>query len=169
MTSRNARLLVNFILFSLGLCLLTPGCSDSKPGDKTLAPDRTVVASSQYPTAIDPIQVGSYPAQTKSGAGYFYDDVLEYRVWIHPKSGGDYFRAFASYEPALQFSTNTAGAEEPLVLVRQLKWVNEPDPGKFEPRSDERVTEWQVKWLAAGTKRSEGSIEQFLKEKGAAK
>jgi len=27
---------------------------------------------------------------------------------------------------ALQFSKTTAGAEEPLVLVRQFKWVNEP-------------------------------------------
>jgi len=96
------------------------GCSNSKLSEKDLAPDRTVVPSAQYPTAIDPKLVGAYPARTKSGAGYFYDDVLEYRVWIHPKGGGDdYYRAFASYERALDFSRRTSGAEEPLALVRQ--------------------------------------------------
>ncbi len=149
--------------FIISACLLTFGCSDSK---KNLAPDRTVLTSSQYPPAIDPSKVGSYPALTKSGAGYFYDDVLEYRVWMHPKGGGDdYYRAFASYEPALQFSRTTSGAEEPLVLVRQKKWVNEPEPGKFETRSDERITEWQTAWLSQNTKRSEERIERFLKEK----
>jgi hypothetical protein len=87
-------------------------------------------------------------------------------VWIHPKGGGDdSYRAFASYETALQFSKSTAGAEEPLVLVLQKKWVNEPEPGKFEPRSDERITEWQTAWLSAKTKRADGSIERFLDEK----
>jgi putative acetyltransferase len=152
--------------FILSLCLLASGCSGSKHGGSDLAPDRTVVVSSQYPPAIDPSKVGSYPAMAKSGAGYFYDDVLEYRVWIHPNGGGDdYYRAFASYEPALKFSKSAAGAEEPLVLVRQKKWVNEPEPGKFEPRSDERITEWQTVWLSQNTKRAEDSIERFLKEK----
>lgn len=140
-------------------------------GDKDPAPDRTVVTSSCYPTAVDPSKVGSYPALTKSGAGYFYDDVLEYRVWIHPQGGGDvYYRAFASYEPASQYSKRTAGAEEPLVVVRQKKWINEPEKGNFEPRSDERITEWQTVWLSQDTKRNADSIERFLKEKtGAAK
>jgi hypothetical protein len=64
-----------------------------------------------------------------------------------------------------EYSKGTAGAEEPLVVVRQRKWVNEPEPGKFEPRSDERITEWQVIWLS-GTKRTNDSIERFLREKG---
>jgi putative acetyltransferase len=160
---------VNLLMRSFALIvsfwLLASGCSDS---NRDLVPDRTVVASSQYPPAIDAGKVGSYPALTKSGAGYFYDDVLEYRVWIHPKGGGDnYYRAFASYEPALQFSKSTTGAEEPLVLVHQKKWVNEPEPGKFEPRSDERITEWQTVWLSQNTKRTEDSIDRFLKEKTA--
>jgi len=157
------------IALIIGVFLASFGCSNSKPGEKDLAPDRTVIASSQFPTAVDPNLVGTYPALTKSGAGYFYDDVLEYRVWIHPKNGGDvFYRAFASYEPALQFSKNAAGAEDPLVLVRQRKWINEPETGKFEPRSDERITEWQVQWLS-GNKRTEESIERFLKEKAQAK
>jgi hypothetical protein len=55
-----------------------------------------------------------------------------------------------------------------LVLVRQVKWVNEPKPGQFEPRTDERITEWQVGWLS-GNKRAEASIEKFLTQKGAKK
>lgn len=39
---------------------------------------------SHYPAAIDSALVGTYPAHTKSGGGYFYDDVLEYRVWCRP-------------------------------------------------------------------------------------
>lgn len=49
--------------------------------------DRTVSVSSAYPTAIAPATVGSYPGSVKSGAGYFYDEVLEYRVWLHPERG----------------------------------------------------------------------------------
>jgi hypothetical protein len=39
--------------------------------------------------AIDPNRVGTYSADTKSGGGYFYDDVLEYRVWCNPEKGQD--------------------------------------------------------------------------------
>ena len=66
---------------------------------------------SQYPLAIDANMVGEYPALVKSGAGYFYDDVLEYRVWCHPEhwgidecDGQDYYRTFASFEQAQIFS-----------------------------------------------------------------
>jgi putative acetyltransferase len=151
------------------VALIASGCSRATRTSSDLPPDRTVVAASQQPVAVDPGRVGSYPAKTKSGGGYFYDDVLEYRVWINPPDGGDdYYRAFASFEPASKFSKSTPGAEQPLVLVRQVKWVNEPKPGQFEPRTDERITEWQVGWLS-GNKRSEDSIEKFLLEKGAKK
>ncbi len=144
------------------LFLHVTGCSDSKPDD-ALAPDRTVVASSKHPVAVDPARVGTYPARTKSGAGYFYDDVLEYRVWMKPAGGGDsFYRAFASYEAALQFSKKTPHSEEPLVLVRQFQWINEPKSGVFEACSGERITEWQVDWLS-GSKRAEDSIARFLK------
>ena len=43
------------------------------------------VGPSDFPLAVDPERVGSYPVDAKSGAGYFYDDVLEYRVWVHPE------------------------------------------------------------------------------------
>jgi hypothetical protein len=124
---------------------------------------------SAYPIAIDPGKVGTYSPDAKSGAGYFYDDVLEYRVWFHPDRGAarlngdkDYFVAFAQYEIADAFSKRSQGAEEPIVLVRQREWIDEPRHGQFIPRKDERITEWQVKWLS-GSKRTDKSIEEFLK------
>lgn len=151
--------------------MVLTGCS---PAEKELfSPpiyDRTVSGESQYPVAVDVAKVGSYPGLVKSGAGYFYDDVLEYRVWVHPERGAekkndgdDYFAAFAQYERATEYSRKTAGAEEPLVLIRQLKHINEPSPGVFEIVEGERIAEWQVPWLV-GTKRMEGSVERFLKE-----
>lgn len=32
---------------------------------------------SNYPLAVDPARVGEYPAEAKSGGGYFYDEVLD--------------------------------------------------------------------------------------------
>jgi hypothetical protein len=122
------------------------------------------ITSSAYPIAVDVQKAGSYPALTKSGAGYFYDDVLEYRVWINPPEGGDdYYRAFPRYEDALDFSKKTMGAEEPLVLIRQQEWIDEPNEGEFIPMREERITEWRVKWLS-DSKRTPGAIERFLKE-----
>lgn len=126
----------------------------------------TTETESSYPVAVDPDKVGSYPALTKSGGGYFYDEVLEYRVWVHPSSGGDdYYHAFPTYEQALDFSQTTEGAEEPLVLVLQREWINEPRPNEFIPQEGERITEWRVEWLQ-DNRRQPDSIEQFLKAKG---
>lgn len=120
------------------------------------------------PPCDRPLCHGPVPGEAKSGAGYFYDDLLEYRVWLHPKQDAEplagssaYFAAFAQFEHALAFSRANAGSEEPLALIRQREWVNEPVPGKFVHEKGERITEWKVKWLD-GTKRTAGSIEQFL-------
>jgi putative acetyltransferase len=130
--------------------------------------DRTVSSSSDYPVAIDPLRVGSYSPETKSGAGYFYDDVLEYRVWLHPEKGAqpvnkndDYFVAFAQYERAETFAKSTPGSEPPLVLVRQLQWIDEPEAEHYVQMHGERITEWQVHWLSS-SKRATGSIEEFM-------
>lgn len=122
----------------------------------------------KLPPAIDPKQVGKYPALTQSGGGYFYDHVLEYRVWCHPEvgtpdhdDGGDYFYAFASYDEAFSFSQSTKEAEEPLVLVQQLEWVDEPQEGQYIHKKGERITEWRVEWLADGP-RKPGDIADFI-------
>lgn len=125
--------------------------------------------ASAHPIAVDPEQVGEYPALTKSGGGYFYDDVLEYRVWVHPHAGGedlhdgdDYYYAFATFEEAEACTQDTPGAENPLVLVRQLECISEPAPGVYEHVTAERITEWRVEWLA-DSKRSVTSIADFLR------
>src|SRR5262245_26734971 len=114
------------------------GCGSQVDGFSPASADRAVTGSSKSPTAVDPGRVGKYPGRVKSGAGYVYDEVLEYRVWLHPERGAkrlagdkDYFAAFAEYERALVFSSSAQGAEDPLVLVRQLEWINEPAPGRY--------------------------------------
>jgi hypothetical protein len=149
--------------------LFSVGCADPVTSFGVVKTDRSVTGSSRYPIAVHPELVGTYPGTTKSGAGYFYDEVLEYRVWQHPErgapdlaSGDDYFAAFAQYEKAAEYANSSPGAEEPLVLVRQIESINEPKPGEFEVVREERVTEWQVGWLD-GSKRGPNSIEEFLR------
>jgi hypothetical protein len=121
------------------------------------------VIATKYPVAVDPSKIGQWPALSKSGGGYFFDEVLEYRVWLHPErgaedpdgSGDDYYYAFAICEEALEFSRITPGAEEPLALVRQYEWVNEPQPGEYILEAGERITEWNVDWLSSGRRTSE--------------
>ena len=121
-----------------------------------------------YPDAIDPDLVGEYPAIAKSGAGYFFDDVLEYRVWCHPERGArdefegeDYYYAFATYAEAHEFATACIGTEAPLALVRQREWIDEPETGYFIHMKTERITEWRPEWLADGP-RKPGDIEAFI-------
>lgn len=132
----------------------------------------TATPASPYPAAIDPDLVGEYPAITHSGGGYFYDDVLEYRVWVHPHAGGedlhdgdDYYYPFATFEDAAECADETPGAERPLVLVRQRECIGEPTPGVFEHVTAERITEWRVEWLA-DCKRAATSIPDFLRSRG---
>jgi hypothetical protein len=147
------------------------GCGGDGQTLPTFDHDRSVSGPSAHPLAIEVAKVGAYPALVKSGAGYFYDDVLEYRVWMHPErgaapredGGGDYYMAFAQYEKALAFSKATTGAEEPLVLIRQMEYINEPEEGVYEAAAGERLTEWRVEWLE-GSKRQADSIEKFLRE-----
>jgi putative acetyltransferase len=143
--------------YLLSICLALCSALACSPG----APKPTI--SSAYPVAIDINKVGTYPSFTKSGAGYFYDEVLEYRVWMNPPEGGDdYYKAFATYE-ALAYSKKSLGAEEPLVLTLQREWVDEPQPGNFVRKNEARLTEWKVEWLA-GSKRSPEAVDRFLAE-----
>lgn len=149
------------LLFCLALCSGL-ACSLAPQPSSPAAPTRTI--GSAYPIAVDVNKVGTYPGLTKSGAGYFYDEVLEYRVWINPPEGGDdYYKAFPTYEESLAFSKSTLGAEEPLVLILQREWIDEPQPGNYLRKKEERLTEWRVEWLT-GSKRTPEAIERFLAE-----
>jgi putative acetyltransferase len=123
---------------------------------------------SAFPPAEDPDLVGSYPASSRAGGGYVWDAVLEYRVWCHPErgapdeyDGNDYYQPFASYEDALAFSEATPGAEEPLALIRQEEYIDEPEPGVYVHRKEQRVTEWPAVFLRR-PRRTAQTIPAFL-------
>jgi putative acetyltransferase len=163
---------IYFIAVAIMSLVLQFGCRSRNPDAGQFAIKGKfpiVTLPSSYPLAVDLDRLGTYPAETKSGAGYFYDDVLEYRVWLHPEKGAsplngdhDYFYVFAQYEKAEVFSKASIGAEEPLVLVRQLEWIDEPEPGKYITKKGERITEWQVEWLR-DDKRGPNSIAEFMR------
>jgi hypothetical protein len=122
----------------------------------------------RYPTAIDPNRVGKYPALAKAGGGYVWDEVLEYRVWCHPEEGApdasggsDYYYAFPTYPKALAFAKRTRGAEEPLALIRQRHYIDEPEPGKYIHVKKTRVAEWPVGFLSR-PRRDARTIPDFL-------
>jgi hypothetical protein len=163
---------IHRVIVHVSIMLVTlvfaPACRKRICGFCVSQIDRAICAS-KYPLAADPPLVGTYPGHTKSGAGYFYDDVLEYRVWMHPERGAlplagdqDYFAAFACFESANAFSRGTKGAETPVVLLRQREYIDEPQPGEFVWVHGERVTEWDVKWLDESHRRRPDSIPRFL-------
>jgi len=122
----------------------------------------------QYPPAIDPARVGEYPAEVNAGGGFVWDAVLEYRVWCHPHDGADdpgdgsdYFYAFDSYAEALAFSQETTGAEEPVALILQREFIDEPEPGRYLHVTTERLTEWPVEFLTR-PRRTDRTIPDFL-------
>jgi hypothetical protein len=120
------------------------------------------------PSAYDPSRVGTYPAVAKAGGGYVWDTVLEYRVWCHPvrrspddTAGDDYYRAFATYGDALGFAKARSEAEEPVALVIQEEYIDEPTPGEYVHVVERRVTEWPVEFLTR-PRRTERTIPDFL-------
>jgi hypothetical protein len=124
--------------------------------------------TASYPDVVDPGLVGTYSAVANAGGGYVWDDVLEYRVWCHPETGesdiedgSDYYYAFATYGEALAFSRGTEGAEAPLALVRQLEYIEEPNPGEYRHIQEVRITEWPVEFLRR-PRRTPRTIPDFL-------
>lgn len=122
----------------------------------------------QYPDVLDPNFVGTYPATTKSGGGYVWDEVLEYRVWCHPErgapdeaDGSDYFYAYATYAEALACSQQIKGAEEPLALILQREYISEEEPEQYVHVKKERITEWSVEFLSR-PRRTPRTIPDFL-------
>jgi putative acetyltransferase len=122
----------------------------------------------QAPQVLDPNLVGTYPATAKSGGGYVWDEVLEYRVWCHPErgapdeaDGSDYYYAFATIEEALECAGEIPGSEEPLALVLQREHINELNPGEYEHVFVERITEWPVSFLTR-PRRTSRTIPDFL-------
>ena len=124
--------------------------------------------SPEYPDAVDPSLVGTYSPFAKAGGGYVWDEVLEYRVWLHAErgapdeaEGSDYYRAFATYAEAAAFSKSTSGAEEPLALIRQVEHIDEPEQGVYRHVKEMRIAEWPVQFLRR-PRRTSRTIPDFL-------
>jgi len=122
----------------------------------------------KYPKVKDPSLIGDYPGLVKSGGGYVWDDVLEYRVWYHPhgeapnaEEGDDYYYVFESYEEAFAYSQANEGCEEPLALVLQEEYIDEPEPGKYVHIKNQRLTEWPVEFLKR-PRRNKNTIPDFF-------
>ncbi len=121
-----------------------------------------------YPDVLDAALVGKYPAVAHAGGGYVWDAVLEYRVWCHPESGAadlaegsDYYYPFASHQEAAAFAESTPGAEEPIALVAQDEYIDEPEPGRYLHVTQRRITEWPVEFLAR-PRRKPATIPDFF-------
>lgn len=122
----------------------------------------------EYPKVYNENKVGEYPALANSGGGYVWDEVLEYRVWCHPEqgakdleNGNDYYYAFSNYDDAYSFATNNEGTEEPLALILQREYIDEPEPGIYIHKQEERITEWPVQFLTR-PKRDEKTLPNFF-------
>lgn len=121
-----------------------------------------------YPPAKDPELIGTYPTIAKAGGGYVWDEVLEYRVWCHPhggapdvENGNDYYYVFVNFEEANEYFRTNPGTEEPLALVLQREYIDEPEPQKYIHVKEERLTEWPVEFLQR-PKRTERTILDFM-------
>ncbi|MGL6073946.1 MAG: GCN5 family acetyltransferase [Fimbriiglobus sp.] len=121
-----------------------------------------------FPEVLDPALVGTYPVLAKAGGGFVWDAVLEYRVWCHPERGApgledgeDYYYAFGSYEEAAEFADATPGTEDPLALVLQEEYIDEPTPGEYRHVRERRITEWPVAFLSR-PRRTANTIPAFL-------
>ena len=114
------------------------------------------------PPVESPELVGTYDAFAGAGGGLVWDAVLEYRVWCHPTDGSDdYFCCFETYGEALRYHRETPGAEEPLALVRQDEFIDEPTPGEYVHVRTPRITEWPVELLRRPRRTAE-TIPNFL-------
>ena len=123
---------------------------------------------SKYPKVKDPNLVGTFPGLVKSGGGFVWDAVLEYRIWCHPENGApdiedgnDYYYAFETYEEAFDFSKKNIGAGSPIALVLQEEYIDEPESGKYIHVKNQRLTEWPVEFLSR-PRRTESTIPDFL-------
>ncbi len=126
------------------------------------------MSKSKYPPVENRELVGTFAASAKAGGGYVWDAVLEYRVWCYPREGArdrhdgcDYFHAFDCCSDAFEFFQATQGAQEPLALIRQDEYIDEPEEGRYVHVRNVRIAEWPVEFLAR-PRRTANTIPDFL-------
>ncbi len=109
---------------------------------------------SSFPDALLPEAVGKYAALSKSGGGYVWDAILEYRLWKRSS-----FKAFASFAEAAEAEEAKGG--DLVALVYQHEYLDEPEDGHFLHRREPRITEWPVEFLKRPC-RNDRTIPDFL-------
>ena len=106
----------------------------------------------RYPKVKDVDLVGTYPALVEAGGGYVWDEVLEYRVWCYSsfsdQQEDNYYYVFTTFEEALEFSESDYSVEEPVALILQEEYIDEPESGQFVHVKVRRLTEWPVEFLS---------------------
>jgi hypothetical protein len=70
-----------------------------------------------------------------------------------------------NYENALNYSVENAGTKEPIALIMQKEYIDEPEPGVYVLVKSERITEWPVEFLSR-PKRTEETIPKFMEPNG---
>jgi hypothetical protein len=65
----------------------------------------------------------------------------------HEQEDNDYYYAFATYLKASAFAASHPGTEEPIALIQQMEWMDEPQSGEYRHVKQERITEWRVEFL----------------------
>jgi hypothetical protein len=63
------------------------------------------------------------------------------------ENGNNYYLAFVTYAEASAFSDRTEGAGEPIPLIRQVEYIDEPKPGDYRHVTEQRIAEWPVEFL----------------------
>lgn len=76
-------------------------------------------------------------------------------MWCHPHAGApdlaegdDYFYVFEHYAEARAYFEAHDGTEEPLGLVLQQEYLDEPAPSEFVHVQEQRLAEWPVEFLS---------------------
>ena len=77
------------------------------------------------------------------------------------EEGNDYYDVFSDYKKAKEFSDNNNGTEEPIALILQREYIDEPETGKYIHVKEERIAEWHVSFLIR-PKRNEHTIPNFM-------
>jgi hypothetical protein len=73
----------------------------------------------------------------------------------------DYYHPFATFEEASAFASKTPGAREPLALILQQEYIEEPSDGQYVHVRSPRITEWPVEFLSR-PRRDARTIPDFM-------
>jgi putative acetyltransferase len=118
--------------------------------------------SSDYPLPDDLAAVGTHAAAAARDSGVFYDDVLEYRLWVRrPATTEELMFAFPTVEDAHEARTALGRDARLCVLVQQREPIERMEDGSYVQRSEPRRVEWPITWLVDG-RPGEDAVQEVL-------